>query len=238
MIAIPQKFSIFKDEYRRSIMAESVDEKYFDELAQTIIDGEEEECLRVINEGLARGIDPLNAVEKGLAKGINKVGDDFAEEIVFLPELIMAADVMKAGMKILDEKIKASGKERKSLGRIVLGTVKGDIHDIGKSVVGAVLQANGFDVIDLGTDVEEDTYIQAVIENNADCLGMSTLLTLPLETMGEVIEKMKEKGLRRNVKVIVGGCPVTQEFADEIGADAVGFDAKDAVKKVKRLLDV
>jgi corrinoid protein of di/trimethylamine methyltransferase len=238
MIAIPQKFSIFKDEYRRSIMAESVDEKYFDELAQTIIDGEEEECLRVINEGLARGIDPLNAVEKGLAKGINKVGDDFAEEIVFLPELIMAADVMKAGMKILDEKIKASGKERKSLGRIVLGTVKGDIHDIGKSVVGAVLQANGFDVIDLGTDVEEDTYIQAVIENNADCLGMSTLLTLPLETMGEVIEKMKEKGLRRNVKVIVGGCPVTQEFADEIGADAVGFDAKDAVKKVKQLLDV
>jgi len=219
-------------------MAESVDEKYFDELAQTITDGEEEDCLRVIQEGLARGIDPLDAVEKGLAKGINKIGDDFAEEIVFLPELIMAADVMKAAMKILDEKIKAEGKERKSLGKIVLGTIKGDIHDIGKSVVGAVLQANGFDVIDLGIDVDEDTYIQAVMENNADCLGMSTLLTLPLMTMGEVIEKMKEKGLRRNVKVIVGGCPVTQEFADEIGADAVGFDAKDAVKKVKQLLDV
>jgi corrinoid protein of di/trimethylamine methyltransferase len=218
-------------------MAESVDEKYFDELAQTIIDGEEEDCLRVIQEGLARGVDPLDAVEKGLAKGINKIGDDFAEEIVFLPELIMAADVMKAAMKVLDEEIKAGGKERKSLGRIVLGTIKGDIHDIGKSVVGAVLQANGFDVIDLGIDVDEDTYIQAVMENNADCLGMSTLLTLPLETMGVVIEKMKDKGLRRNVKVIVGGCPVTQEFADEIGADAVGFDAKDAVIKVKRLLD-
>lgn len=219
-------------------MAESADEKYFDELAQSIIDGEEEDCLRVINEGLANGMDPLDAVEKGLSKGINKVGDDFAEEIVFLPELIMAADVMKAGMKILDEKIKASGKERNSLGKIVLGTIKGDIHDIGKSVVGAVLQANGFDVIDLGIDVDEDTYIQAVIENDADCLGMSTLLTLPLMTMGDVIKKMEEKGLRRNVKVIVGGCPVTQEFADEIGADAVGFDAKDAVKKVKRLLDV
>jgi len=219
-------------------MAESVDEKYFDELAQTIIDGEEEDCLRVIQEGLARGVDPLDAVEKGLAKGINKIGDDFAEEIVFLPELIMAADVMKSAMEILDKEIKACGKERKSLGRIVLGTIKGDIHDIGKSVVGAVLQANGFDVIDLGIDVDEDTYIQAVMENDADCLGMSTLLTLPLETMGVVIEKMKEKGLRRNVKVIVGGCPVTQEFADEIGADAVGFDAKDAVIKVKRLLDV
>ena len=219
-------------------MTDSADEKYFNELAQTIIDGEEEDCLRVINEGLAKGIDPLDAVEKGLAKGINKIGDDFAEEIVFLPELIMAADVMKTGMKILDEKIKAGGKERKSLGKIVLGTVKGDIHDIGKSVVGAVLQANGFDVLDLGIDVEEDTFIQAVIDNDADCLGMSTLLTLPLMTMGEVIKMMEEKGLRRNVKVIVGGCPVTQEFADEIGADAVGFDAKDAVRKVKRLLDV
>ncbi len=217
-------------------MTESVDERYFDRLAQTIIDGEEEECIRVINEGLENGIDPLDAVEKGLAKGINKVGDDFSEEIVFLPELIMAAD-MKSGMKILDEKIKAGGRERKSLGKIVLGTVKGDIHDIGKSLVGAVLQANGFDVIDLGIDVEEDAYIQAVIENKADCLGMSTLLTLPLMTMGKVIEKMKEKGLRRNVKIIVGGCPVTQEFADEIGADAVGFNAKDAVTKVKRLLD-
>jgi len=216
----------------------NIDESYFDKLAQTIIDGEEEDCLRVINEGLENGVDPIDAVELGLAKGINKVGDDFAEEIVFLPELIMAADVMKTGMKILDEKIKADGKERKSLGKIVLGTVKGDIHDIGKSVVGAVLQANGFDVVDLGIDVDEDTFIQSVAETDADCLGMSTLLTLPLETMGEVIATMEEKGLRRNVKIIVGGCPVTQEFADEIGADAVGFDAKDAVKKVKRLLDV
>jgi corrinoid protein of di/trimethylamine methyltransferase len=219
-------------------MAESVNEKFFDKLAQTVIDGEEEECLRVINEGIAEGIDPLDAVEKGLAKGINKVGDDFAEEIVFLPELIMAADCMKAGMKVLDEQIQAGGKKRKSLGKIVLGTVKGDIHDIGKSVVGAVLQANGFDVIDLGIDVEPDAYIQTVIEKNANCLGMSTLLTLPLMVMGEVIKKMEEKGLRRDVKIIVGGCPVTQEFADEIGADAVGFDAKDAVHKVKRLLDV
>ena len=219
-------------------MAESADNKYFDELAQTVIDGEEEECIRVINEGLAKGIDPLDAVEKGLAKGINKVGDDFAEEIVFLPELVMAADVMKAGMKLLDEKIKAIGKERTSQGKIVLGTVKGDIHDIGKSVVGAVLQANGYDVLDLGIDVDKETFIQALIDNNADCLGMSTLLTLPLIYMGEVIQKLKEKGLERTVKVIVGGCPVTQEFADEIGADAVGFDAKDAVLKVNRLLDV
>lgn len=215
-----------------------IDEKYFDKLAQTVIDGEEEECIRLINEGLENGMDPIQAVEKGLAKGINKVGDDFAAGIVFLPELVMAADIMKAGMKILDEKIKAAGMERKSFGKVVIGTVKGDIHDIGKSVVAAVLQASGFDVIDLGIDVEPDTFIQTVIDNNAECLGMSTLLTLTLAVMDQTIKKMQEQGLRRNVKVIVGGCPVTQEWADEIGADAVGFDSKDAVEKVKQLLDV
>jgi len=215
-----------------------IDDKYFDKLAQTIIDGTKEECVHLIEEGLANGMDPLDAVEKGLSKGITKVGDDFGAGIFFLPELIQAANAMKEGVAILDEKIKASGKERKSLGKIVIGTVKGDIHDIGKSVVSAVLQANGYDVVDIGIDVPENQFIQAVRDNNADVLGMSTLLTLPLEEMGKVIEKMKEEGLRDKVKVIVGGCPVTQEFADEIDADAVGFDAQDAVVKVNRLLGV
>jgi len=215
-----------------------IDDKYFNKLAQTIIDGTKAECVRLIEEGLANGMDPLDAVEKGLSKGITKVGEDFGAGIFFLPELIQAANAMKEGVAILDEKIKTSGKERKSLGKIVLGTVKGDIHDIGKSVVSAVLQANGYDVVDIGIDVPENQFIQAVKDNNADVLGMSTLLTLPLEEMGKVIEKMKEEGLRDKVKVIVGGCPVTQEFADEIDADAVGFDAQDAVVKVNRLLGV
>jgi corrinoid protein of di/trimethylamine methyltransferase len=215
-----------------------IDDKYFDKLAQTIIDGTKTECVHLIEEGLANGMDPLDAVEKGLSKGITKVGDDFGAGIFFLPELIQAANAMKEGVAILDEKIKASGKERKSLGKIVIGTVKGDIHDIGKSVVSAVLQANGYDVVDIGIDVPENQFIQAVKDNNADVLGMSTLLTLPLEEMGKVIEKMKEEGLRDKVKIIVGGCPVTQEFADEIDADAVGFDAQDAVVKVNRLLGV
>lgn len=219
-------------------MSVVIDDKYFDKLAQTIIDGTKAECVRLIEEGLANGMDPLDAVEKGLSKGIAKVGDDFGAGIFFLPELIQAANAMKEGVAILDEKIKASGKERKSLGKIVLGTVKGDIHDIGKSVVSAVLQANGYDVVDIGIDVPEDQFIKAVKDNNADVLGMSTLLTLPLAEMGKVIEKMKEEGLRDKVKIIVGGCPVTQEFADEIDADAVGFDAQDAVIKVNRLLGV
>jgi len=219
-------------------MSVVIDDKYFDKLAQTIIDGAKAECVHLIEEGLANGMDPLDAVEKGLSKGITKVGDDVGAGIFFLPELIQAANAMKEGVAILDEKIKASGKERKSLGKIVIGTVKGDIHDIGKSVVSAVLQANGYDVVDIGIDVPENQFIQAVRDNNADVLGMSTLLTLPLEEMGKVIAKMKEEGLRDKVKVIVGGCPVTQEFADEIDADAVGFDAQDAVVKVNRLLGV
>ncbi|MEE8387576.1 MAG: trimethylamine methyltransferase family protein [Acidiferrobacterales bacterium] len=158
--------------------------------------------------------------------------------IIFLPELAMAADVMKQGAAILDERIRAIGEKRTSHGKVVIGTIKGDIHDIGKSVVGAVLQANGYDVVDIGTDIDVEVFIEAVKEHNADALGMSTLLTLPLMEMEKVINRMKEIGMRDNIKVIVGGSPVTQEFADEIGADAVGFDAQDAVFKLDGLMGI
>jgi corrinoid protein of di/trimethylamine methyltransferase len=213
-----------------------MDQEYFDKLAQTVIDGEADTAVQLVSEGLEKGVDPVEAIEKGLARGIMKVGDDFGAGEVFLPELIMAADVMKQATSILDEKIKSSGASRKTLGTIVIGTVKGDIHDIGKSVVASVLQANGYNVEDIGIDVAVEGFIDSVQKNDADVLGMSTLLTLPLQVMGEVIASMKEAGLKDKVNVIVGGCPVTQEFADEIGADAVGFDAADAVKKVGKLL--
>jgi corrinoid protein of di/trimethylamine methyltransferase len=217
-------------------MTEGIDKGYFDQLAQTIIDGRKDDCVRLVQEGLAEGVDPIEAIEKGLGKGILQVGDDFGAGTCFLPELIMAADVMKDGVAILDERIKAQGKTRQILGKIVIGTVKGDIHDIGKSVVAAVLQANGYDVVDLGIDVDGATFVKAVKEHDADCLGMSSLLTLAIQEMGVVMEKLKDEGLRDRLKVIVGGCPVTQEFADEIGADAVGFDAADAVRKMEGLL--
>ena len=213
-----------------------MDQEYFDKLAQAVVDGEADIAVQLVNDGLGKGVDPIDAIEKGLARGIMKVGEDFGAGEVFLPELIMAADVMKKATSILDEKIKASGMTRTTLGKMVIGTVKGDIHDIGKSVVASVLQANGYDVEDIGIDVAVDGFIQSVKQNHADVLGMSTLLTLPLQVMGEVISAMKEAGLRDTVKIIVGGCPVTQEFAEEIGADAVGFDAADAVKKVGKLL--
>ncbi len=219
-------------------MSMAIDDAYFDRLADTIIDGDDEECVRLIREGLENRLDPLEGVEKGLVPGIRQVGEDFGAGVIFLPELTMAAKAMKAGVAILDEEIKASGAKRISSGKVVIGTVKGDIHDIGKSLVAALLQANGYDVVDLGVDVENDRFIEAVIENGADVLGMSSLLTLPLLQMGKVIEKMDQAGMRTSVKIVVGGCPITQGFADEIGADAVGFDAQDAVVKVDGLLGI
>jgi|TARA_B100001079_G_C16304643_1_gene467146 corrinoid protein of di/trimethylamine methyltransferase len=215
-----------------------IDSEFFASIGETVIEGDDEECVRLIQQGLANGMDPMEGVEKGLAPGIRQVGDDFGAGIIFLPELTMAAKVMKAGVAILDEKIKASGSTRVSCGKVVIGTVKGDIHDIGKSLVAALLQANGYDVVDLGVNVDNDTFITAAKEENADVLGMSSLLTLPLMQMGKVIEQLEETGMRDRFKVVVGGCPITQEFADEIRADAVGFDAQDAVVKVDRLLGV
>jgi corrinoid protein of di/trimethylamine methyltransferase len=215
-----------------------IDSEFFASIGETVIEGDDEECVRLIQQGLANGMDPMEGVEKGLAPGIRQVGDDFGAGIIFLPELTMAAKVMKAGVAILDEKIKASGSTRVSCGKVVIGTVKGDIHDIGKSLVAALLQANGYDVVDLGVNVDNDTFITAAKEENADVLGMSSLLTLPLMQMGKVIEQLEETGMRDRFKVVVGGCPITQEFADEIRADAVGFDAQDAVVKVDRLLGI
>jgi len=208
--------------------------EYFAKVAQAVENSDKEGCLRLLDEG--GDIDPLDILEQGLGRGIRKVGDDFGAEIVFLPELIGAADVMKAGVAVLDARIKASGRARGSQGTIIIGTVKGDIHDIGKSVVGSMLQAHGYDVIDLGIDVDDEAFIAAAIENDADCIGMSSLLTLNIDYMGVVVDKLEDKGLRNKVKVIVGGAPVTQEFADEIGADAFGWDASDAVKKMQQLL--
>lgn len=212
----------------------SVNADYFDKVAQAVVDCDKDACLRLLEEG--KDVDPLETLEKGLGRGIRQIGDDFGAGRVFLPELIGAADVMKAGVAVLDERIKASGKARESQGKIVIGTVRGDIHDIGKSVVASMLQANGYDVVDLGIDVDEAEFVRVAQEEQADCVGLSSLLTLQIENMGVVIEKLKDAGIRGQVKVIVGGAPVTQEFADEIGADAVGYDAADAVAKMKTLL--
>ena len=215
-----------------------INQEYFDKLAKSLVEGEEEECMDLIEKGLQEGMSPLEAIEKGLGRGMQELGDDYANGEAYLPELVMAADIMKAGLARLDEEILKSGIDRITIGRVVIGTIKGDVHDIGKSVVAAVLQANGYDVIDLGIDVSPEDFIKTIKEENCNVLGMSTLLTLPLMVMGETIEALKKEGLRDKVKVIVGGCPVTQEFADEIGADAVGFDALDGLAKLDQVMNV
>ena len=208
--------------------------EYFAQVAQSVVECKKEVCLRLLEEG--RDIDPLEILEQGLGKGIRQIGDEFGRGVIFLPELIGAADVMKAGVAVLDERVKASGKARTSQGKIVIGTVKGDIHDIGKSVVASMLQANGYDVVDLGIDVDVAAFVKAAVEHQADCVAMSSLLTFNIDYMGVVVQKLKDEGLRDRVKIIVGGAPVTQEFADEIGADAFGWDASDAVRKMGTLI--
>jgi corrinoid protein of di/trimethylamine methyltransferase len=213
-----------------------IGKEYFDKLSQTIVSGEREECLCLINEGLNKGMDPVEAIEKGLTKGIKKVGDDFGVGNIFLPDLIMAAEIMMEGVAILEEKIKAEGKAHKSLGRIVIGTAQGDVHDIGKNIVKLFLDVEGFKTIDLGKGVPVRTFIETAKKENADIIAVSALMTTTMLYMPELIKQLKERGLRDQFKVIVGGAPVIKSWAEEIGADGYGVDASEAVKVASKLI--
>jgi corrinoid protein of di/trimethylamine methyltransferase len=181
-------------------------------------------------------VDPLKAIEDGLTQGIKEVGDKFGKGEIFLPELVMAAESMKKALEILEPELKKEKKERKTLGRVLLGTVAGDIHSIGKTIVAAMLSANGFDVYDLGTDVSPENFVAKVKELKPDILGLSALLTTTLPEQRVVIEILKKEGLRDKVKVIIGGAPASKEWAEEIGADGYGADAMEAVKVAKKLI--
>jgi len=192
---------------------------------------------QMIRKGLEAGINPVEIVENGLTPGIEKIGDRFGRGEAYLPELMQAAQIMKAGVKILEPMIKASkSMSEKSVTRILLGTVQGDIHDIGKNIVRIVLETAGFEVIDLGVDVSVDKFVQAVKEVRPAVIGLSALLTTTLSLMGRVIASLEHHGLRKSVKVIVGGSSVSQEYADSIRADAYGIDAIDGLSKIKTLI--
>ena len=205
-------------------------------LQQAVISGDTEETERLAKTAIKEGVDPLVALEEGLGKGIKAVGDAFGAGETYLPELIIAADAMKAGTVILTEALKAKGIERKAVGTVVIGTATGDIHDIGKTIVATLLAANGFDVVDLGVDVSPGEFVEAVREHEADVLGISSLLTMSMVTHPEVLKALEEANLRGQVKVMVGGGPVTAEWAEQIGADAYGVNAHEAVTKARALL--
>jgi len=192
------------------------------------------DLMRLIEAALTEGIGPDAILKEGLIRGMEEVGEKFKEGELYIPEVLAIAKGMKQAMDILNPKLIQSGF--KATGKIILGTVKGDLHDIGKNIVKMMLEGAGFVVDDLGIDVPAERFVEAVRTNNAQVLGMSALLTTTMNYMREVIEAVTEAGLRGNIKVIVGGAPVTQKIAEQIGADGYAPDAILAVEKVKEWL--
>ncbi len=210
-------------------------EEILNKLAQAVIDGEPEEAEKLAKQALAEGLDPLVCINEGLTVGMDRVGELFASGEYFLPDLIIGGEAMKAALAVLEPAL-TSGQEREVLGRVVLGTVEGDLHEIGKTLVGTMLTANGFEVTDIGIDKPAADFVAAVKETNADLVGASALLTTTMLQQQKVIEALEEAGLRDQVKVMVGGAPVTQSWADKIGADGYAEDAIAAVALAKKLV--
>jgi corrinoid protein of di/trimethylamine methyltransferase len=213
-----------------------MNEQIFKAMAQSIIDGESEEAKNLALQAIELGIDPLEAINKGFVVGVDHVGNLFSCGDAFLPELVMAGEAMKAAVNILEPEMSRQGTERKMLGTIVLGTIEGDIHDIGKTLVGTMLSASGFKVFDLGVDVPATTLVERARAENADIIGVSALLTTTMVRQRDVIEALEDMGLRSTIKVMVGGAPVTRDWVEEIGADGFSEDAVGAVAVAKELL--
>lgn len=211
-------------------------DELFKKLSNAVIIGEPEEAEALAKQAVDEGADPLTCINEGLMPGIQKVGELFSTGEYFLPDLIIGAEAMKSALDIF-EPLLTGGQEREVVGRVVLGTVKGDLHEIGKTLVGTMLTANGFKVTDLGVDVPPEDFIAAIKEADAEIVGASALLTTTMLQQEKLIEAIEEAGLREKVKVMVGGAPATETFAKDIGADGYAKDAISAVDMAFRLID-
>jgi len=211
-------------------------EKLFTAMRQSVIDGDPDAAMELAREALASGVDPLAAIDEGYVPGIHVVGDQFHTGEMFLPDMMAAAQAMQKAIEVLEPEMVARASQRTVLGRVVIGTVKGDIHEIGKNLVGMMLMANGFEVHDLGVDVSPERFLEKVREVGANVVGVSALLTTTMVGQRAVIQMLADAGLRDSVKVIVGGAPVTRAWADEIGADGFGEDAVGAVAVTRTLV--
>ena len=208
-------------------------------LMNSIMNCDVESATKTAEEALKAGVDPVEAIENGLSKGIRTVGNRFGAGEAFLTELMIAAQAMKQAMAVLEPAISKRAKtKRKALAKVMIGTVEGDIHDIGKTIVTTLLTVEGFDVIDLGVDIPVETFVKKTKEEKPDVIGMSALMTTTMLKMADVIKALEKEGLRRKVKVVVGGAPTSKEWAEEIGADGHGGDAMEAVKLTKELVKV
>jgi len=207
-------------------------------MAQSILDGDAEAAAALAQQSISAGMDPLDAITEGFVVGVNQVGENFARGQAFLPELVMAGEAMKAAVATLEPEMQRRGTVRQVYGKVVLATVEGDIHEIGKTLVGTMLAASGFQVYDLGVDVLASRIITKVKEVDADLVGLSALLTTTMVKQGEVIEELDKLGLHGKVKVMVGGAPVTRDWMQKIKADGYAEDAVGAVALAKQLLGV
>lgn len=206
------------------------------EMKQSIIDGDPDASQELARKALAAGLDPLESIQQGYLPGMQQVGKEFGDGQLFLPDVVLAAEAMKKAAAILEPEMKKRGSIRETAGCVVLGTVKGDVHEIGKSLVGTLLSANGFEVHDLGVDVPFEKFAEKAREVGADIVGVSALLTTTMTGQRNVIEALDDLGLRPGVKVMVGGAPVTRAWAEEIGADGYSEDAIGAVELAKSLM--
>ena len=211
-------------------------EEMYGKLAQAVIAGEPEQAVELAKQALDQGLDPLACMNEGLTRGINRVGELFSSGEYFLPDLVIGGDAMNAALAVLEPAL-VGDQERETPGRVVLGTVEGDIHEIGKTLVGIMLTANGFVVTDIGADKSAAEFVAAVKEQGATLVGASALLTTTMPEQQKIIEALEGADLRDQVKVMVGGAPVSQSWADKIGADGYAENAMSAVDLAFRLVD-
>jgi 5-methyltetrahydrofolate--homocysteine methyltransferase len=207
------------------------------DMAEAVVKGDMEECERLSNVAIEQGIEPVEAIQAGFAKGMETVGNRFESGQLYLPEMMLAAQAMNAGIKVLRPHIAKEGsKSLQSSGKVALATIQGDMHDIGKNIVNLMMSTSGFDVIDLGKDVKVSNIIKEAKKADADIIGVSALMTTTMGYMPVLIDELSELGLRKDFKVMVGGAPVTPEWAEEIGCDGYAKDAVAAVKVARKLV--
>lgn len=212
------------------------DKPIFEQLNNAIIAGDRSGLEKAIDSALKEGISPSDIIEKGMSPGMKEVGDRFARYEIYLPEMMMAAEAWEGAMSILEPKLLESGSERKKTGRVVIGTVKGDIHSIGKNIVGAMLKMNGFEIFDLGVDVTASTFVTKAEEVGADIIAASALMSTTIPQQKSIIEHLEARGVRDKYRVLVGGGSTTQEWADSIGADGYGRTAGDATNLALKVI--
>jgi len=207
---------------------------FTDGLSQAIQTGDDKKAVELVKEALAEGLPAIDILEKGLVPGVQALGQLFKDGEVYLPEILISVRAMNKGLEELQPHL--TGADIHQKGTVVLGTVEGDLHDIGKNLVGMMLRSNGFNVVDVGVDISADSFVSAATESNADIVAMSGLLTTTITYFPTVIDALEKAGLKNKVKVMIGGAPVTREFADSIGAEGFSEDCASAVDEAARLM--